>query len=76
MDRFRITNCNDPRGKHWCVWDSERRNTVCARSWEEKDIIELARMHNSGEIEPNYISRYINHDVELHLNKTELAKSE
>ncbi|PCI53659.1 MAG: hypothetical protein COB36_12050 [Alphaproteobacteria bacterium] len=66
-DRFKTTNCNDPRGKHWSLWDSLRCKTVCARAWKEEDIIKLAEMHNNGSIEPNYENRYINHDVEIHL---------
>jgi hypothetical protein len=70
MSRFKITvGSNDPRGKHSAVWDSECGNIVVARAWEEEDARELMRMLNAGEIQPNYESRYINHDVYLHLHK-------
>lgn len=65
--RFRVTHTNDPRGKHFAVWDSQKSNYVVARAWRLEHAKELAVMHNNGSITPNYESRYINHDYEVHL---------
>ena len=67
MSRFKMGLTNDPRGKHWAVYDSEYRNVTCARAWKEEDCKKLMDMHNSGEIKPDYWSKCIGSDAEKHL---------
>ncbi len=68
MSRFKVyTRCNDPRGKHCTVVDTEN-NIVVSRAWKECDAEEVKDLINGGEIAPNYESRYINRDVDEILN--------
>lgn len=66
-DRFRIVlGVNDPRGKHHIVVDDSCGFVPCS-AWNESDIIKLKAMLDSGEIKPDYESRYIGADVDKYL---------
>ena len=57
-----FTGQNDPRGSHCVVCDSD--DMIVSRTWKETDANKIKDMLKSGEIKPNYESRYINIDVD------------
>lgn len=71
MDRFKSGQTNDPRGKHWCIYNAEieGRRPVYARDFNKENIDQLLPMFNSGMISPDYYSRTIGSEVRLHLPK-------
>lgn len=64
---FKAAQTNDPRGKHWCIFKNDERRIVCARDFNKENIDKLLPMFNSGIIKPNFESRYIGNDAEIHL---------
>ena len=65
--KFKSAQTNDPRGKHWCIFENNKDRIVCARDFSKENIDKLLPMFNGGEIKPNFESRYIGNDAEIHL---------
>ena len=64
---FKAGQTNDPRGKHWCIFKNDETRIVCARDFNKDNIDKLLPMFNDGTIKPNFESRYIGNDAEIHL---------
>jgi|TARA_R110000764_G_scaffold32082_1_gene72949 hypothetical protein len=64
---FKSAQTNDPRGRHWCIFKNDQARIVCARDFNKKNIDKLLLMFNDGTIKPNFESRHIGNDAEMHL---------